>query len=70
MLRIGQKFFDESQSRYLTIDGVGADPKLYRCIQEEYVCDEQGNSDFEERWEITGTVLLTENELKRMEVIA
>ena len=36
MLKIGQRFYDERNGRYLTITGVGANPKVYDCVQEEF----------------------------------
>ena len=69
MLKLGQKFFDDRNCRYLTVNGVGCDPKVYSCIQEELVCDEQGNSDFDEHWEMTDTVLMKEGELIKMQEV-
>lgn len=57
MIKLGTRFYDEKNDRYLTVDGVGCDPKCYCCIQEEY------NHDTEDL-EITDRVLLMEYELK------
>lgn len=59
-IKKGERFFDEKNCRYLTVDGVGCDPKCYRCIQEEL---NEAGDDFE----ITDTVLMMEGELERME---
>lgn len=69
MLKLGQRFYDEKNGRYLTIDGVGCDPKVYRCIMEEYEPD---------RWDdgaemvlvVTDTVLMREGELIKMQEVA
>lgn len=50
--------YDSLNGRYLTVDGVGTDPKVYRCIVEEFNDD----SDLE----ITGTQLFTRYEIERM----
>lgn len=55
MLRIGDRFYDERNGRYLTVDGVGCDPKCYDCIQEE--------PDVEGDLYISDRVLMMENEL-------
>ena len=58
MFRIGQRFYDERNGRYLTIDGVGSDPKCYRCIQEEVNDNDE--------LETTDTVLMMQCELSKM----
>ena len=63
MLKVGQKFFDDRNCRYLTITGVGCDPKVYSCIQEELIYTD---TDFGERWKITDHVLMKEGELVKM----
>ena len=58
MVHNGDVFYDERNGRYLTADGHGADPKCWRCIQEEM------NEDGE--YEVTDTVLMMQGELERM----
>lgn len=59
MLKLGTEFFDIHNARYLTVDGVGADPHLYMCIQEEW----NDNNELE----ITRRAWFTESELEKME---
>lgn len=39
-IELGMRFYDERHGRYITPDGVGANPKCYSCIVEEF--DEDG----------------------------
>ena len=34
-IKLGERFYDERNGRYITPDGVGCDPKCYFCIVEE-----------------------------------
>ena len=34
-IKMGACYFDENRARFLTVDGVGADPNCFNCIQEE-----------------------------------
>lgn len=56
MIKNGTTYYDEKNARYLTTDGTGNDPKCWRCIVEELT---DGGE-----YEITGTALFMENELK------
>ena len=58
MIKIGDRFWDDKNGRYLTVDGVGCDSKCFRCIQEEI---EDGEL------VITDTILMMQNELEHME---
>ena len=60
-MKIGDKFFDESNGRYLTIDGFGRDPKVASCVVEEF------NEDAD--LEITGRQLFTISELKHFKEV-
>lgn len=62
MIKNGDRFWDESNGRYLTVDGFGRDPKTARCVVEEF------NEDGE--LEIIGTQLFTERELKHFKEVA
>lgn len=55
MIKMNDVFYDESNGRYLIVDGVGVDPNVFCCIVEEL-------NEFGE-YEITGRALFTENEL-------
>lgn len=35
MIKLGSVFYDEYNDRYITVDGVGCDPKCYSCFVEE-----------------------------------
>lgn len=59
-LRMGDVFFDERNGRYLTLDGVGCDPKVWECVEREY--DESDDD-----WLVSGRVLMRESELMKME---
>ena len=56
---IDDRFYDESNGRMLTVDGVGCDPNCFSCIQEEPT--EDGHE-----LEITGRVNMMRNELAKM----
>ncbi len=57
-VRLGNKYFDDREGRYFTVDGTGCDPHVFRCIQEEY--GDPGEL------EITGIVLMHDSELMNM----
>ena len=57
----GMTFYDESNSRYLTTDGVGRDPRVFSCIVEEF--NDEGEL------EIVGRQLFTVNELKKFKEV-
>lgn len=57
----GMTFWDESNGRYLTTDGIGRDPRVFCCIVEEF------NEDGE--LEITGRQLFTVNGLKKFKEV-
>lgn len=59
MIKMGDRFWDDKNGRYLTVDGVGCDQKCFRCIQEEL-------NDSGDDFEITDTVLMMQNELNHM----
>lgn len=59
MFKMGDKFYDDRNGRYLTVDGVGCDPKCYECIVEEAA--EDGDLI------VTGRVLMMQGELAKME---
>lgn len=61
MIRNGDKFYDESNGRYLTVDGTGHAPNVYACVVEEI------NEDGE--YEITGRQLFTAGELKKIKEV-
>lgn len=63
MLKIGQRFYDERNGRYLTITGVGANPKAYDCVQEEM--DEENVDELV----VTDKVLMNEYELKHFKEV-
>lgn len=54
----GMRFFDEKNTRYLTTDGQGCDPRLWTCVVEEL--NEAGD------FEITGRQNFMESELLKM----
>lgn len=58
-VNIGDRFYDERNGRILTVDGVGCDPNLFSCVQEEFTEDGQD-------LEITGRVNMMRNELAHM----
>lgn len=58
-VNIGDRFYDEHNSRMLTVDGVGCDPNCFSCVQEELTEDGQD-------LEITGRVNMMRNELAHM----
>lgn len=60
MIKIGDRFFDDKNGRYLTVDGVVCDPKCYSCIQEEP--DENDPDDII----VTGKILMMRGELEKM----
>lgn len=60
-VKLGERYFDDRNGRYLTVDGSGCAPRVFRCIQEEY--GDPGEL------EITGTVLIRESELLRMQKV-
>lgn len=60
-IKMGACFFDENRSRFLTVDGVGADPNCFNCIQEEI---ENGQDLI-----MTGRVWMTKGELEMMEEV-
>lgn len=62
-IRLGDSFFDESNGRYLTVDGVGCDPNCFSCIQEEYDFDLEEDT-------VTGRVLMMRAELLKMQRMA
>ena len=58
----GDRFYDELNCRYLTVDGFGCDPNVCSCVVEEsYDVDENG--DPIGTLEITGRQLFHKNEL-------
>lgn len=59
MIRIGDKFYDAKEGRYITTDGQGCDPRCWSCIVEE--ANEEGE------FEVTGRQLFMESELKKFE---
>lgn len=63
MLKIGQRFYDERNGRYLTITGTCANPKVYDCVQEEI--DEENVDELM----VTGCVLMNEYELKHFKEV-
>ena len=58
MIKIGDRFYDERNDRYLTADGCGCDPKCWSCIVEEM------NEDGE--YEIADRALFMQGELEKM----
>lgn len=56
----GTVFYDESNGRYITPDGVGSNPKVFSCVVEEF--DENGEL------EVTSRQLFTLYELQKFEV--
>ena len=60
-IKMGNCYFDESQSRFLTVDGVGANPNCFNCIHEEI---ENGQD-----LVVTGRVWMTRGELEMMEEV-
>lgn len=62
MITLGMRFFDESNGRYITPDGVGRDPHVFSCIVEEFT--EAGDD-----VEITGRQLFTETELRHFKEV-
>jgi len=58
-IELGMRVYDSLNGRYITIDGVGCDPNVYRCIVEEF---NEDASDLE----IIGTQLFTRYEIERM----
>lgn len=60
-IKMGSQYWDESQSRFLTVDGVGADPNCFNCIQEEI---ENGQD-----LVVTGRVWMYRGELQKMEEV-
>ena len=54
-IKLGTRFFDEREGRYITPDGVGCDPNVYSCVVEEL----NDSGDFE----ISGRQLFTVGEL-------
>lgn len=63
MLKIGQRFYDERNGRYLTITGTCANPKVYDCVQEEI--DEENVDELV----VTDRVLMYEYELKHFKEV-
>ena len=57
-IKMGDRFYDERNGRYLTVDGVGADPKVFCCIVEEIE---------DEDYTVTGRQLFNMNELKHFQ---
>ena len=60
-IKVGTRYYDERNGRYLTTLSTGCDPKCWECEQEEL------NEDGE--YEVTDHVLLMEGELKHMKEI-
>ena len=58
MFKMGDGFFNERDGRYLEVDGVGVDPTVYSCIEQEVVDDDLVT---------VGRVLLKEGELEKMQ---
>lgn len=57
-IKLGQIFYDDRNGRYITPDGVGADPNAYSCIVEEL--DDEGEL------VVVGRQLFKSYELERM----
>ena len=62
MIKIGCRFYDEYNGRYLTVNGVGCDPNCFHCVVEEI-----GDAG---EFEVTGTALFMRNELKKMKEVS
>ena len=60
-MKNGTRLYDERNGRYLTTTGTGTDPHCWECIVEEL--NENGD------YEVTGTQLFMENELKHFEEV-
>lgn len=56
---MGDRFYDERNGRYLTVDGVGCDPTVRSCYVEEVTADGD--------LELTGRGLFKLYELQRMQ---
>lgn len=60
-VKIGDRFYDEHNGRYLTVDSVGCDPNCFLCVVEEM--DNAGE------FQVTDTALFMRNELKKMKEV-